>query len=93
MTSRAPLTSGWIKAQHPSLVRALNHAWRKHKKDYSVSSITYEGRTIFNNEDLTLAFDRIEELARGRPKSELGHVVEQVIQEMGKSAATGEGKK
>lgn len=91
VTSRAPLTSNWSKSQHSSLARALDSAWRKYKKDYSVSTITYEGRIIFSNEELTQAFDRIEALARGRSKSEMDKVMEQVIQEMGKLSSAEEG--
>ena len=61
---RAPFTANWSKVQHPSLARALEGAWRKYKRDYSVGTITYEGRAIFTNEDLTQAFDRIDNLAR-----------------------------
>ena len=85
---RAPFTAGWSKSQHPSLARALDGAWRKYKKDYSVGTITYEGRTIFTNDDLAQAFNRMETLARERSKSQPYELAEQVIQEMGRGSNT-----
>src|SRR3954469_11215098 len=88
---RAPFTANWSKAQHPSLAKALDSAWRKYKKDYSISTITYEGGTIFTNEDLTQAFDRMDNLAREQSKPQPFELAEQVIQEMGRQSNTEEG--
>jgi hypothetical protein len=87
---RAPFTSNWSKAPHPSLAKALDSAWRKYKRDYSVATISYEGMTIFTNEELMQAFDRMDNLAREQSKPQPLEFAGQVIQEMGKQANTEE---
>ena len=87
---RAPFTSNWSKAQHPSLAKALDCAWRKYKRDFSVATITYEGMTIFSNEELMQAFDRMDNLTREQSRTQPFEFAGQVIQEMGKQANTEE---
>lgn len=84
---RAPFTSNWSKAQYESLASALSGAWRKHKKDCSIDSITYEQQIVINSDELTQAFTEMDNLAREQPKRQPYELAEQVIQERDKGQA------
>lgn len=84
MSFRAPFSSNWSKAQHESLASALDSAWRRQKKDYSVGDITYQRKVVINNDELIQAFTLLDNLAREQPKPQPYELAERVIQELGK---------
>jgi ubiquinone biosynthesis protein UbiJ len=84
---RAPFTSSWRKTQHASLAIALGGAWRKHRNNFSVDSITQEQKVVINSEELAQAFAQMDNLAHDQPKRPLHEIAEQVIQEIGKAEA------
>jgi hypothetical protein len=84
---RAPFASNWSKAQYESLAGALSGAWRKHNKDCSVDSITYEQKVVINNEELARAFTEMDNLLREHPKRPPQELAEQVIQKIEQASA------
>lgn len=79
---RAPFTSNWSKSKHESLAGALNGAWRKHHKDFSVDNVSYEQKVVINSESLAQAISEMDNLAREQPKRPSVELAELVIQKM-----------
>ena len=84
ISSRAPFASSWTKGYSSSLVVALETAWRKHKRDWSIDNITREQEVIFSREELIQAFMQMDNLAGDEPKPSAHEISAQVIREMGK---------
>ena len=80
---RAPFTSHWSKSSHDSLAHALDNAWRKYKRDYSIGEISSERKVIVSSEALAQAFTEMDNLAREQPTRRPYELAEQVIREMG----------
>jgi hypothetical protein len=85
VNSRAPFASNWAKSYSSSLAGALEAAWRKHNRDWSIDSIVQEQRVIINREELVQAFTQMNNLAHDQPKRSLHEISEQAIQEMDKA--------
>lgn len=83
--SRAPFASAWTKAYSPSLITALETAWRKHTREWSIADIAQDQGIIFNREELVQAFTQMDDLTRDHPKRPLHEITEQIIKEMGKA--------
>lgn len=85
VNSRAPFASNWAKSYSSSLAGALEAAWRKHNRDWSIDSIAQEQRVIINREELVQAFAAMDNLTQDQPKRPLHEISEQAIQEMDKA--------
>ncbi len=83
ISSRAPFTPGCRKTYHSSLIAALESAWRKHKRNWSINSIEREQQVIVSREALMQVFTEVGILTRERPKRAPHEILEQVIQEVG----------
>ena len=83
ISSRAPFTPGCRKTYHSSLIAALESAWRKHNRNWSINSIEREQQVIISGEALMQVFTQIDILTRERPKRSPHEILEQVIQEVG----------
>jgi hypothetical protein len=86
VNSRAPFISTWTKSYSISLASALEAAWRKHNRDWSVDSIVQEQRIVVNSEELIQAFTRMDNLAHEQPKRSLKEISEQAVQEIDQAA-------
>jgi hypothetical protein len=82
LTSRPPFISDWRKTYHTSLTNALETAWRKHNREWSIDSIAREQKVIISREELMQAFNQMDDLMRELPKRTLPEISEQVIREM-----------
>ena len=85
VNSRAPFGSNWTKSYSFSLASALEAAWRKHNRDWSVDSIVQAQRVVINSEELTQAFTQMDNLAHEQPKRSLHEISELAVQEMDKA--------
>ena len=82
---RAPFASYWSKSQHESLASALSNAWRKHNKDFSIDSVSYQQKAIIGHEALAQAFTEMDNLSREQPKCQPHELAEQIIQMIDKA--------
>jgi hypothetical protein len=80
VNSRAPFASTWTKSYSLSLASALEAAWRKHNRDWSVDSIMREERVVIHREGLVQAFAEMDNLAHDQPQRSLHEISEQAIQ-------------
>jgi hypothetical protein len=87
VNSRAPFVSNWTKSYSLSLASALEAAWRKHNRDWSIDSIVQDQRIVINSDELAQAFTEMDNLAHAQPKCSLHEISEKAIQEMNKAAA------
>jgi biopolymer transport protein ExbB/TolQ len=85
VNSRAPFISTWTKTYSESLAGALEAAWRKHNREWSVDSIVQEQKIIINSEELSQAFAQMDNLAHEQPKRSRHEISEQTAQEMNKA--------
>jgi hypothetical protein len=83
--NRAPFASMWTKSFSSSLTGALETAWRKHNRDWSIDSIVREQRVVINREELIQAFTEMDNLVHDQPKRSLHEISEQTIQAMYKA--------
>jgi hypothetical protein len=86
LVSRPPFATGWRPTYHESLGSALESAWRKHNREWSVDSITQEQRVIFSRDEILQAFSQMDDLASKIPKRTTLEITEQIIREMKKEA-------
>jgi hypothetical protein len=86
LSSRPPFASDWRKTYHATLTTALETAWRKHNREWSVDNIVREQEVIINRDELMQAFNQMDNLARDLPKRSLPEISEQVIREMNKTS-------
>lgn len=84
LSCRPPFASNWRKTYHASLTTALETAWRKHNREWSVDSIVQEQKVIINREELMQAFSQMDNLTRELPKPSLPEISDRVIREMNK---------
>jgi hypothetical protein len=85
VNSRAPFISTWTKSYSDTLAGALEAAWRKHNRDWSVDSIVQEQRVIVNSHQLNQAFAQMDNLVHEQPKRSLHEISELAAQEMNKA--------
>lgn len=82
INSRAPFASNWAKSYSSSLAGALEAAWRKHNRDWSIDSIAQEQKIIINREELVQAFAEMDNLAYDQPERSRQEISEQAVQKM-----------
>ncbi|MGB7921736.1 MAG: hypothetical protein WCF57_00695 [Pyrinomonadaceae bacterium] len=85
VNSRAPFAANWAKSYSSSLAGALEAAWRKHNRDWSIDSIAQEQKVVIDRDELMQAFTRMDNLAHDQPKLSLHEISEKTIQEMDKA--------
>jgi hypothetical protein len=85
VNSRAPFASNWAKSYSSSLAGALEAAWRKHNRNWSIDSIAQEQKVIINRDELIQAFTEMDNLTQEQPKRPLHEISEQAIQAMDKA--------
>jgi hypothetical protein len=90
VNSRAPFASNWAKSYSSSLAGALEAAWRKHNRNWSIDSIMQEQKVVISREELIQAFAEMDNLAHDQPKRSLHEISEQAIQQMYKPMANEE---
>ena len=84
LVSRPPFATGWRPTYHESLGSALESAWRKHNREWSIDSITQEQRIVFSREELLQAFSQMDNLVSELPKPTVPEMAEQIIRDMRK---------